>query len=208
MSISLFVLAMGLAAPAIAADPDKPHPHQGVAQKFTNPQKSTFTAEEEATLASGSPIYKQVRLESGGRGVAIFDVQASTDKVWQTIGSFERYPDWIDALKDCEVYKRDGSHIYARFKLGMSAMGAEYYIDHTLNKAQGHMTWTLDYSRESDLNDSTGYWLVYPSGRDGFTRVEYTVDVRVGSLPKFIEDMVAKKGIKDATTWLKRESEK
>ena len=42
------------------------------------------------------------------------------------------------------------------------------------------MTWTLDYSQESDLDDSTGYWLVYPSPADpSKTRVEYTVDLRV-----------------------------
>jgi len=204
----LLALVLGLSPASFAADANKPHPHQGVATRFTNPARTTLTAAEEATLQSGQPVYRQIRLESGGRGVAIFDIKASEEKVWSILTAYAKYPQWIDQLKECEVYKRDSGHLFVRFKLGMSALGAEYYVDHTFSPDKGMLTWTLDYSRESDLNDSTGYWLVYPSGRDGVTRVEYTVDLRVGSLPGFIEDMLATKGIKDATTWVKREAER
>ena len=68
----------------------------------------------------------------------------------------------------------------------------------------------LDYSKESDLDDSTGYWLIYPSPTDpNKTRVEYSVDIRIkGWVPSFIEDMLADQGLEDATRWVKRESEK
>ena len=39
---------------------------------------------------------KQVREGSGGRGVAIFDVDASPEVVWSVITSFSSYPKWIE----------------------------------------------------------------------------------------------------------------
>ena len=68
-------------------------------------------------------------------------------------------------------------------------MTVEYYVKHRLNREEGYVTWTLDYSRYSDLDDSTGYWYMYPSpDNPGKTRVEYTIDVRIsGWVTKFIQ---------------------
>ena len=72
------------------------------------------------------------------------------------------------------------------------------------------MSWTLDYGRESDLDDSTGYWLVYPSPLDPQkTRVEYSVVLLIkGWVPGFIQTMLADSGVENATKWVKREAEK
>ena len=88
-------------------------------------------------------------------------------------------------------------------------MEIEYFIDHTYDANAGWLTWTLDYSRQSDLDDSVGYWRVEPvPGKDGWSRVYYSVDVRVkGWVPGPIETLITKKGLMKATEWLKRESE-
>ena len=64
-------------------------------------------------------------------------------------------------------------------------------------------------NRKSDLDDSAGYWLVYPSPTDtGKTRVEYSVDLRIGpGIPDFIETILADKGIKNASQWVKKVAE-
>jgi hypothetical protein len=82
----------------------------------------------------------------------------------------------------------------------------QYYIKHDYQPEKGSMTWTLDYSRKSDLDDSAGYWLVYPSPVDtSKTRVEYSVDLRIApTIPSFIETILADKGIKNATKWVKK----
>jgi ribosome-associated toxin RatA of RatAB toxin-antitoxin module len=196
--------------PSFAADPNVPHPHQGVAKQFKNPKKTTLSSAEEAIISSGKSYKKQVQEGTGGRGIAIMDISASQEVVWKTITNFQKYPNWIDELSECEIYKNSANNLYARFVISAMMIKVEYFIKHDLHKSDGYLTWTLDYSRESDLDDSTGYWLIYPSPADpSKTRVEYSVDVRIkGWIPSFIEDMLADQGLEDATKWVKRESEK
>jgi len=210
MRAILLVSALGLASPALAADASQPHPHQGIAPKFTDPKPTELSAAEEAKLLAGEAVRKQIRYETGGRGVAIQDVHADPARIWKTILDFPAYPSWIDQLEQCEIYQKNGNHIFVRFQLSVLSMGVEYFINHTYLPDKGSMTWTLDYTRKSDLDDSTGYWLVYPApGHDGYTRVEYTVDLRLsGWVPHMIEDMLANKGLEKATTWVKTQAER
>jgi carbon monoxide dehydrogenase subunit G len=203
-------LFLGTITNAHAANPNTPHEHKGIAQKFTNPSKISLTSDEQAILKSGKAVVKQVKSGSGGRGISVFDVNATEAQVWQTITSFSQYPNWIEELSKCEEYKRSGDHIYVDFLISTWVMDVQYYVDHTYRPQDGYMTWTLDYSRQSDLDDSTGYWLVYPSPLDSSkTRVEYSVDLRIkGWVPEFVQTTLAETGVENATKWVKREAEK
>jgi len=196
--------------PAMAANPNNAHPHNGVATKFTNPQKADLSTAEQATLSQGKAVLKQVKEGNGGRGVAIFDVDATQTQVWSVITSFENYSSYIDEIAKCEQYSKNGNNISVDFIISSWGFDVQYYIKHDYNPSKGYMTWTLDYSRESDLDDSTGYWLVYPSPLDpSKTRVEYSVDLRIkGWVPGFIQTMLAETGVENATKWVKKESEK
>jgi uncharacterized membrane protein len=208
--ITSILFAALLASPvARSADATQPHPHQGVAPKFGVPSPTSVTAEEEAELATGKAVRKQIRSDSGGRGIAIMDINASSEKVWTVIQDFGSYPGWIDNLKSTEVYSRTGNHLFVAFRLSVLGMSVVYFIDHTVHADQGYMTWQLDYARESDIDDSTGYWLTYAApGKPGFTRVEYTVDLRLkGWVPGILENLLAKKGLILATSWVKQQSE-
>jgi uncharacterized membrane protein len=208
---TLFALCLTLFTPqpAMAADADSPHPHQGVAVKFASPAPTPLSEAEEIQLAAGEAVRKQVRSATGGRGIAIMDVHASVDRIWAVIQDFGSYPNWIDNLKSTSVYGNQAGHILVEFQLSVMGMGVTYYIDHSVYKDKGYMTWQLDYTRESDIDDSTGYWLTYPvPGKPGFTRVEYTVDLRLkGWVPGIVENMLAKKGLVLATSWVKQQSE-
>ena len=205
----LFSLWMMLSF-AFAANPNTPHPHTGVGTKFTNPAKATLTDGDKNTLSSGKPVLKQIQEGNGGRGVAIFDVAATPDKVWSVITSFSSYPKYIPELSKCEAYKKSGDEIFVDFVISTWGVNVQYYVQHQYHPEKGYMTWTLDYTRESDLDDSTGYWLVYPSPLDpSKTRVEYSVDLRIkGWVPGFIQTMLAESGVENATKWVKREAEK
>lgn len=199
-----------LILPIFAANPNVPHGHKGVATKFTNPAKATLSASETSTLASGKAVLKQIQEGNGGRGVAIFDVNATPDQVWKVITNFKGYPSYIDELSKCERYSTNGNDIFVDFVISSWGFEVQYYVKHDYQPTKGYMTWTLDYSRESDLDDSTGYWLVYPSPTDpSKTRVEYSVDLRIkGWVPGFIQTMLAETGVENATKWVKREAEK
>jgi hypothetical protein len=154
-------------------------------------------------------VHRKVRYPTGdgGRGIAVFDVQAPVSDVWATILDFSAYPTYIDKVAECGVYRQAGGHIYVRFKLDV--LGVEYFIDHTYAPERGYMSWQLDYSRQSDLDDSVGYWLVREvPGRPGWTRVDYSVDLRVtGWVPQFVQDLLVKQGLQDATSWLRKHAE-
>ena len=199
------------AGAALAADANKPHPHHGVLEPFTGaPPKVKLTPAQEARLAAGKSVQTQTRGKTGGRGMAIQDVHADVDTVWGRITDYANYPKMVEDLKEAEVYEKKGEHIKVRMVIGNFAMSVEYFIDHVFRPDKGYMTWTLDYSKLSDLDDSVGYWYVTPvPGKPGWTRVYYSVAVRLsGWIPGFVEDMIAKKGLTKATAWVKRESEK
>jgi len=153
---------------------------------------------------------KQVQEGSGGRGIAIQDVHASPEVIWAKINDFPNYPGMVDNVKSCTVYEKTDDHIKVGFVISAVMMNVEYYIDHVYHPSEGYMTWTLDYLRESDLDDSVGFWRVEPiPNKPGWTRLFYSVEVRLkGWVPGIVEDMIAKKGLPKATGWVKRESEK
>lgn len=208
--LTLFFFAMLNMGVAQAADTKSPHPHKGKSEKFSNPTPTKLSKEEIVTIKAGQAVRRQVKGKDGGRGIAIMDVNAPPDKIWATILDYKAYPNWIDNLDSTKVYGGSATEGYlVTFKLSVIGMNIVYYIDHDYFPDKGLLTWTLDYSRESDLDDSTGYWLVYPSpDSPGHSRVEYTVDLRLkGWVPGMIENMLAKKGLTMATSWVKKQAE-
>ena len=191
---------------AAAADPNASHPHQGIITKFIDPGRAKLTLEEQATLLSGQAVYKQTKHDNVNRGTAIFDVAASQETVWQVITNFQQYPKWIQEISGTEVYMSAGRNIYVDFTISAYMVNVQYYIKHDYQPEKSCMTWTLDYSRKSDLDDSAGYWLVYTSPTEtGKTRVEYSIILRIGPLiPDFIETILTDKGIENATKWVKK----
>jgi len=199
-----------LAGEAAAANPDAPHPHQGVVRPFTGkPDMEAPDESQSLALARGEAILVTLEGESGGRGMAIQDIQASPETVWNRIAAFREYPEMVAHVSECEPYLEEGDDVRVRFVLKILAFRYEYYIRHDFQPERGYVTWTLDYSRESDLDDSVGYWAVeeHPD-RPGHSRLFYSIDMRTrGWMPGFIRNMIARQGLEDATGWVKREAE-
>jgi ribosome-associated toxin RatA of RatAB toxin-antitoxin module len=199
-----------LAAASLAADPDRPHAHQGSLSSYSGaPPTVSLTADELERLAAGEVVKRQIKYADGGRGVAVQDIQAPVDVVWDRILDFPAYPRMVDNVQECEVYARSEHELKARFVIGALMMSIEYYIDHEVHVDDGWLTWTLDYSRQSDLDDSVGFWRVEPlADRPGYTRLFYSVEVKPsGWVPGPIEDYLTDSGLTKATAWVKRESE-
>ncbi|MCP4500977.1 MAG: hypothetical protein GY822_13545 [Deltaproteobacteria bacterium] len=207
------LLACGLLTMSSPAQAEA-HDHKGVLQPFKGaPPQVKLSAADETRLAKGKSVRKQAKSEGGGRGMVIQDIHADVKTVWSRITDYAKYPTMVDDVTECSTYKgADISKdvIYARFVIGGFGFSLEYFIKHTFKPKQGYMTWTLDYDKKSELDDSVGYWYVVKHPlKTGWTRVYYSVDVRVGSwVPGLIEDMIADKGLEKATSWVRLESEK
>lgn len=195
---------------AVAADATRPHEHQGIVKAYTGaPAPVPLTAEDEAKLAAGQLVMKQSQAGNGGHAVAFMDIGAPPPRVWSKITNYAMYPTWVDNVEKCEVYQRDGSRILVRFVLSVMGIGVEYFIRHDYRPDQGYLTWTLDYTRQSDLDDSVGYWRVTPHpGDPERTRLEYSVDIRFkGWIPGFVQNYLSTKGLTTAVAWVKKQSE-
>ena len=243
-----------------AADASKPHMNGGVNPPFASakPQVS-LTGSEETALAAGRAVMRQVTAKGGkgGRALAVQDVDASPETVWNRILAFPEYPKMVTGVQaqplphasrraprrmphasrltphaadralgcprlwvisgcglsaadnprrhcwqECSNYDtithRNGTQtIRTRMKLGVMGVSLEYFIDHTYAPRLGVLTWTLDYSRLSDLIDSVGYWCVVAHARTpGASRVFYSVDAALPSwVPGFVVNAVTKKAL-------------
>lgn len=202
----LFLLASG----SWAADATRPHEHTGIVQAYSGaPPALALSDDELGRLAKDELVLKQLRVGNGGRGVAVMDIHATPQVIWSRILNYGMYPRWVDNVEACEVYKKEGPYIFTRFVLDPMGMTVEYFIKHTYDAKGGWLTWTLDYSRQSDLDDSVGYWRVTPLTADPpRSRLEYSVDIRFkGWIPQFAQDMIAKSGLTNAAAWVKKQSE-
>ncbi len=212
LSIAILLLALILPTVAGAADATQPHEHRGVLTPYAGTPPAIELSEADlARLEKGKPVMVPVQEgDTGGRGMAVQDVAAAPHVVWGRIVSYDRYPDWVKYVDECETYEKQGHHIKTRFQLSGLGFSYEYYIDHVYRPDRGYMTWTLDYDRQSDLDDSVGYWFVEPHpSKQGWTRVYYSVELALKKqMPEFIIEIATKKGLKEATGWVKREAEK
>ena len=71
------------------------------------------------------------------------------------------------------------------------------------------MTWTLDYDKTSDFDDVSGHWHLEEAPYDATkTRVFYACDIALkGAVPGPILNYISKAALKQATAWVKKESE-
>ena len=209
--LAALLVSSSMVGVALAADAGKPQGHKGVLKPYARPPPPlVLTDKEKATLDKGKSVMRQLEGEGGGRGMAIFRVNAAPDVVWAIINDFHSYPTWIDEVKKCEIYKKDGGKIDVAFKISSFPVSIEYFNAHDYDMANRWGTWTLDYNRESDLDDSVGFWRVTPVEGDATrSMVEYSVDIKIkGWVPDFIRELLVDKGLKQATNWVKVQSEK
>jgi hypothetical protein len=179
-------LAALVAGAARAADATQPHPHQGVLKPYTGaPPTPTLTEDDLLKLAKGE---------------AVQDVHAEPAVIWSRVTSFANYPEWVDGCYECEPYDTSGGRYKVRFVIGAMLIRVEYFCNHLYKPDDGYMTWTLDYSRLSDLDDTVGFWRLVPlPDKPGWTRVFYSVEVKLsGWVPGWVEDMLAKSGLRGA----------
>lgn len=209
--LTALLVSSSVAGVAFAADATKPHGHKGVLKPYARPPPPlVLTDKEKARLDQGKAVMRQLEGEAGGRGMAIFRVAASPDVVWAIINDFSSYPKWIDEVKKCDTYRKEGGKIDVAFKISSFPVTIEYFIAHDYDMANRWGTWTLDYNRDSDLDDSVGFWRVTPvEGDPTRSMVEYSVDIKIkGWVPEFVRDLLVDKGLKQATSWVKVQSEK
>lgn len=220
-SISI-IIALYFAA-CDSASFDKPHKHEGLVPPYKPKAPKVDLNKDALSTLNNGKIYKtQIMDGSSGRGLVVLDVHSPTATIWSRILDYNNYAKMVSGCTASRNYnvihhKPSKSNqflsqtIYTRMKIGISVVNLEYFIKHSYHPKLNVLTWTLDYSKTSDLDDSVGYWYVveHPTKGAEWARVFYSVDVALPNwLPKYVKDFFSTKALTDATSWVKRESEK
>ncbi|KAG5188008.1 hypothetical protein JKP88DRAFT_347956 [Tribonema minus] len=216
----LLLLALGLAAVA-ARKELTPHPHQGLSDPYPPGKPETELASKDIQLLRDGKLVQQSFKKGGGAGraLAVQDLHAPPDYVWDRILDFGNYPKMVPKVVKCNNYEvetfRNGTEAI-KTRMVMNVFGAKFdnHIYHTYFKSLSSLTWTLDYARRSTLDDSVGYWYVEPcpdkSKQDvqEWSRVYYSCMLRVPKwVPGIVVNFLEKKAVSEANMWLKREAE-
>ena len=203
----LVALVMGWSVLALAADP---HPHSAVLKPIVQaPAAIDLNAEEDARVRKGEAILRQTQGEDGGRGVAVQIVHAPATTVWDTILAYDKYPDWVEGVKSCEVYQKEGQKLFVAMKSSFMWITSTLHTINDVRRDQGYMSWVLDRSRESDVKDMIGYWRVEQiQDQPPLTRLDYATEIVVSGVPDFIVRHLTESSLVDGTAWVKREAEK
>jgi hypothetical protein len=193
-----------------------PHPHQGVVKPFSGGDPGVkLDGKALRTLQTGLPYSTQIQSGTNGRGLVVQDVKAPVNVVWGRILDFNSYNKMVPKTAESSIYKQEKlrhgqERIWVRMKVGFPMLKLQFFINHLHDPAKNSLTWTLDYSQKSDLDDSVGFWYVipHPDNPANWTRVYYSVEVSMFSwVPKFVVEFMSKQALTDATAWVKRQSE-
>jgi hypothetical protein len=100
-----------------------------------------------------------------------------------------------------------------RYVLSIIGFKLEYFVRHLYRPSIRTLTWTLDYDRQSDLEDTAGYWSVVPLDKEGkvgdWSRVFYSVDLRIPAwVPQLVVNILNTQALTTATAWVKTQSER
>jgi len=213
----MVVAFAALATFARAASESKPHHHQGLLQPYSGKHISYEISKKDVEkLAKGGYVTQLTREGKSGRGVIIQDVDAPPHVVMDRIRDLKNYHKLVPnlkSIKDIVVEKEDdGSEvIFSKWNVGVSMVGFTYFLKLKYNAFYNTLTWTLDYSKASDLDDNTGFWqcLPHPTRGPECSRVVYSTEVKMFNwVPEFVVTFMTKTALISSTAWVKKESEK
>jgi hypothetical protein len=204
-----------------AVNRDAPHGHTGKMKPYVaGPFGMKLKAKDEETLSKGNPVMKQLPPDDptdklGGKAICVQDVEAPKSAIWRQILDMDSYVGKVMKVKECKNYvvKDNGNgtmQLKTKMVLGVLP-GYSYtnFYDHCFNAKKGSVTWSLDYDKTSDFDDVAGHWHVedHPS-KPGCSRLFYACDLKFkNALPKPITNFLQKTALKQATAWVKKESE-
>lgn len=177
---------------------------------YVPPPTIELSEKERKRLKKGKRIYKQVTEKDQTQQVVIFRVDASKDKIWQTILNYSSYPDWIKNVDHTQLYREEDQHYYVDFLVGHWLLGKfRYSVVHYLSN-DSWMKWRLDDKKPADFTLSIGYWKVIEASNDtGKHDVYYSANFQFREpRPEYIRKKGIKAGLKQASIWLPREAQK
>lgn len=205
-----------VAAAVLGASDTMPHYHQGRLSAYEiGPPSVLLSDRDESRLRAGRAVMQAVVADDGvsRRMIMVQDICAPSSVVLNRIMDLNHYDRMVSGVDSNLVYASNTAAggvqtVKSAYEISALHMKFKYYVEHTFDPAARCMTFRLDYSKRSDLDDTVGYWYVNPSGRAS-CRVYYSCECKLrGWVPGPVYNMLTKEALKKATTWVSTESVK
>jgi len=211
MRVASVLLLAVLASFSAADDPSKPHDHQGKLDKFKLGPPPALSSSERAAVDAGKTVSKTVPVEGGARALAVFDVAAPPAVVWACINDLPAYPRMVPGVHATKVYgggTRGGvKTTLVTWTLKLLGYSVTYHLEFQHSPSASAAAFALDYSRNSDIDDTVGYWHVAPRNGGSSSRVTYSAALLLkGWFPKPVVDFLLSTTLGRATQWVATEA--
>jgi len=173
---------------------------------------SCLTPESIARLEEGDVILfkkkaKDAEGRSRGQGRVAALVNRPYEQVWDHLWRSEDHPEFMPRLLEAEVYLDDGQTRGTREIVGLPFKKVQYHVLQTKDKEAGTLTWKLDRTKENDIRDTYGMWVLKPHGEDQCIAIYSGVVVSGMFIPKVLENLLMTYSLPDIVKALKKRAE-
>jgi len=168
------------------------------------PSPISLSASEESVVSSG-----QVMVRYGGdarQTVAVVDVKAPPTAVMKAVMDLPARIHDIDSLTAVDIYANSGGKVKAKWTMSIAMVNVDFHIAYDCAMEAGWCVYTLDDSKNNDLESSNGSYQAYPHA-DG-TRLVYRTDSLAAGAPEWVRRKLADSAAKEMLGGMKARAEK
>jgi coenzyme Q-binding protein COQ10 len=109
-------------------------------------------------------------------------INAPPEKVFDVVSAYEKYPEFINEVKEVKLSNRKGNQVDVQYKVDL--MKTIRYSIRMTEERPSKVAWT--FIEGEFMKDNKGSWVLEPQG-EGQTKATYSVEMALGPLvPKTI----------------------
>ena len=167
------------------------------------PSPISLSASESAAVAVG-----EVAVRYGGdarQTVAVVDIKATPDAVMKAVMDLPARVRDIGSLSAVDVYERSGAQVKAKWTMSVAMVKVEFHIAYDCELQRGWCVYSLDDSRDNDIESSNGSYQAYAHGEG--TRLVYRTDSLAAGAPEWVRKRLADSSAKEMLRGMKARAE-
>ncbi|WP_370328207.1 SRPBCC family protein [Euzebya sp.] len=132
-------------------------------------------------------------------------IAADLPTVYDVVGDYESYPDWLDEFKSAEVLESYDDGWAKQVRFALSSMGLTVHMTLAYTYTDTRVDWRLVDGDMISKND--GSYDMEDNG-DGTTTLTYTLEVQSNvPLPGMVRKRIAQKTVTDSLKAIKQRAE-
>jgi coenzyme Q-binding protein COQ10 len=119
------------------------------------------------------------------------DVDVPSEHFVAVLLDYARYPEFIHEVKSLRVEPREGC-VWVTYTLDAKLMLVEYTLEHT-QIGPLRLEWKL--VRGEFFRANSGFWTLEPFDEGRHTRVTYSIDLQLGTMPASFQNALRETGL-------------